>query len=523
MRNVTSTKLVPILVALLAPGLLGADLPADWHVDRSLYPKAYGVLANEHLMFPVDMSDWPVKIDRSHQLFVDDYLIAKTENITRQVHPATKHPRNPLLVPDKPWEGSGCVDQRVLRDAKTGRFRMWYGGCSVRPKLPSGTLARRPACYAESKDGLTWEKPELGLFAYEGSKANNIVLVTGCLKGIFHDPRDPDPKRRYKGLVWFDWRDPKGVPPEGYYLHASPDGIHWTRVRDEPAALNAGGYTMPCSGVGDTTTFRWDRRLGKYIGDVKFILPGKMRCRGMMESDDLIHWTRPRMTIYPDALDEPKAQIYGHIGFVYESMWIGLVRVMHTDRVKDSYKQTTVELTASRDGRHWTRVGKRDQFILLGKPDAWDPHYQDPATPPIRVGDELWFYYRSLPLWGGKRLGEDKVNRIGLATLRHDGFVSLNGGTDPGTIVTRPLTFQGKTLFVNAKIAEGGYVKAELRGTGGKAVEPYTLKQCKPVTGNVMKARVTWEGTSAIDRPQATSTRLVFELKNAKLYSFWIE
>ena len=66
----------------------------DYHVDRSLYPRAYGIVANENLMYPVDMSDWPVKIDRSRQLFVDDYLIATASNIQRQVHQPTKHRRN---------------------------------------------------------------------------------------------------------------------------------------------------------------------------------------------------------------------------------------------------------------------------------------------------------------------------------------------------------------------------------------------------------------------------------------------
>src|SRR5262245_48070852 len=30
-------------------------------------------------------------------------------------------------------------------------------------------------CYARSKDGLKWEKPELGLVEYKGSKKNNII------------------------------------------------------------------------------------------------------------------------------------------------------------------------------------------------------------------------------------------------------------------------------------------------------------------------------------------------------------
>ncbi len=112
---------------------------------------------------------------------------------------------------------------------------------------------------------------------------------------------------------------------------------------------------------------------------------------------------------------------------------------------------------------------------------------------------------------------------IGLAKLRRDGFVSLNAGDKPGTVVTRPLTFEPGTLHVNAGIADGGYLKAELRDAAGTVIRPYSLADCHPVTGDVMKAAVKWGGASELMRPQDQSLRLVFQLKNAKLYSFWIE
>jgi hypothetical protein len=86
-----------------------------------------------------------------------------------------------------------------------------------------------------------------------------------------------------------------------------------------------------------------------------------------------------------------------------------------------------------------------------------------------------------------------------------------------------PLTFEGESLFVNAEVGEGGYVKAALQRVWGDAVEPYTLAKCRPVSGDALEGRITWEGRDAIERPPATSLRLVFELKNARLYSFWIE
>ena len=502
-----------------------APNPLKYRVDKSLFRKAYGVLANEQLMFPVDMSDWPIKIDRTHQLFVDEYMIASRKNVTRQVHQLRKHPRNPLISPDKPWEGSGCVYHRVLWDEEKKRFRMWYHGYVGRVKLPSGARGRSPTCYAESKDGLTWTKPVQGLHAFQGSKANNIVILAGGLDVIFHEPHDPNPAKRYKALVWLDLKDPKGAPPEGFYLYSSPDGIHWKQDLADPVVLN---QNRTQSGIGDTTLWRWDSRLRKYIGDTKILFRrlGTMRCRGMMESDDLIHWTRPRMTFYPDGLDAPDTQIYGHMGFVYESMWIGLIRVMRTKRVADSRKQTVIQLTASRDGRHWTRVGRREEVLALGKTDDWDPHYHDPCTPPIRVRDESWFYYRSVPLFDLKKRPDTKgrkIHRIGLAMLRPDGFVSMNAGEKPGTLITRPLTTEGTRLFVNAEVAEGGYIKAELRDASGKAVGPYVVDKCTPVTGNTLKAQVTWAGGRTVQRPAGKSLRVVFRMKKAKLYSFWLD
>ena len=112
---------------------------------------------------------------------------------------------------------------------------------------------------------------------------------------------------------------------------------------------------------------------------------------------------------------------------------------------------------------------------------------------------------------------------IGLAKLRRDGFVSLNAGDKPGTVVTRPLTFHPGKLHVNAEIAPGGYLKVEVRNAAGKVVEPYDLAGCKPVTGDVLRAPVRWAGRSRLRRHTGQSLRLAFQLKNAKLYSFWID
>ena len=536
-----------LFVLVLAIGAATTDaappdpLPADWHVDRSLFQKAYGVIASEKLMYPIIMDKWPVKIDHSRQLFVDDYLIGSSENVTRQVHEMRKHPANPLVVPDKPWEYSKpqkahrAMLMLVRRNDKTGRFQMWYAGAAYHT-LASGVRARYPACYAESDDGIKWTKPELGLFEFEGSKANNIVDPAGFMRSLIFDPsrpdpNDDDPNRRYKAIFR---HERKYVPQEGFFLCTSPDGIHWKNenVLVAVRTQSGDGYTVPVTGISDGSTVRWDSTLGEYIGTPRlnmFVLESwrpdlhpterkPMRVFGMMESEDLVHWTRPRVSLYPDALDGPDAQIYRHATFEYESMWIGLLGKMQM--LRRGRKTTEVQLTASRDGRHWSRVAKREPVLPLGKPDAWDCDYPAPADGPLLVGNDLWFYYWSGPALGSK---ESIVQSIGLAILRRDGFASLNAGDECGVIVTRPLDFEGKRLHVNATVAGGGEIRVAVLDEKRKPIAGYSVGGCKAITGDGIDRPVSWTGKTDLAGLQNSKVRLRFELRNAKLYSFWID
>jgi hypothetical protein len=70
-------------------------------------------------------ADPPILLDSRKQLFLDDYLIASSQKVRRQIHPARKFPGNPVLRPTEPWEGGGAIVYgSVLWDE--GRYRMWY-------------------------------------------------------------------------------------------------------------------------------------------------------------------------------------------------------------------------------------------------------------------------------------------------------------------------------------------------------------------------------------------------------------
>ena len=127
----------------------------------------------------------PIKMGRYRQLFVDNHVIAEMQGVRQVLNQPEKHPANPLLICDRPWEGLAPFVRTVLLDDERETFRMWYLGFAP---------GQRPGCYAVSADGIHWEKPDLGLLG-----ANNMI-PWGSARGIVYSPEDPDPARRYKNL-----------------------------------------------------------------------------------------------------------------------------------------------------------------------------------------------------------------------------------------------------------------------------------------------------------------------------------
>lgn len=106
-------------------------------------------------------------------------------------------------------------------------LRMWYLG-----QGPDKEWFER-LCFATSRDGYHWEKPQLGLVEYRGSRANNLVdlnqgshHVQSCV--VFHDPEEPDPARRFKMV--FQSRKYSSVFAAAY----SSDGLVWGESPKNP-------------------------------------------------------------------------------------------------------------------------------------------------------------------------------------------------------------------------------------------------------------------------------------------------
>ena len=480
----------------------------------------------------VGQSETPIPLDATKQLFLDDYLIATSENVTRQVHALEKHPANPVLRATEPWEGGVAILYgSVLRDGD--KYRAWYHA--------AGNVG-----YAESDDGIRWTKPRLGIVEVEGEDTNLVIRREAAegepgflpdfyeVFGVHRDDRDPDPSRRYKmGFLSLDrdYRGPREDPfhrgqRRGLGVAASPDGVHWKLV-------DSWATEAICDGG---THWTFDPQREKYLlyGRTKHVAAGLMEAWGenqwvdryfwgrsvaRAESADFVHLDvtdpgKAPVVMTADADDPPGTEIYSLQVFPYESVYIGLVQAFHN---QPDTCHLDLQLAVSRDSVHFTRVGDRRPFIPIGPVASWDRFNNSVANnPPIPVGDELRFYYGGRTSRHSPYQGQDKGEPgggIGLGTIRRDRFVSLSASFDGGRIVTKPLKLQGGRLHLNAK-ADFGRIVVEALDADGRFVA-----RSKPIREDGLDVAVAWEEGNVEDLRSPVVLRIT--IQNALLFALW--
>jgi len=463
------------------------------------------------------------------QLFIDDYIIGELKGVEKVLNRPIKHPNNPLIVHNKPWEkGSEGGQSSVMYDREEKIFKMWYGIWLADAKPSEETLY-----YATSRDGIRWQKPIINK-----KGGTNIVFspkIAGFQSaGIFKDPVETDPSRRYKML----FSAAQDGTSKTWSVNAaySPDGIHWTAEPENPI--------IPFSDVQSCPLF--DMQRGQYICMLRFG-PPNTRLVSRIESEDFVHWS-PKVTVLRRTkLDEPfVTKLYGMRIMTYGKSYLGFLSTYHGETIKPIPKdklwmdKMNVQLTFSRNGVTWSRVGARGAipaarmnderdwktvaeqatFMPYGEHGKdWDWGMVYVCQPPLVVGDEIRIYYRGHTgrHWWNYH-GDRPTFGIGLATLRLDGFVSINAEKQ-GTMTTKPFVFIGDTIEVNANAA-GGSIRVEALDAAGKVIEGFAKEDCTPMTTDSVRHVLKWKGKSDCQLIQARPIKLRFYLKKAKLYSF---
>lgn len=488
----------------------GIRLPEDWppqNIDpHNTEPMPVPYLASPPAVIPVDVG---------RQLFVDNFLVQQTD-LQRQFHLPVKYEANPVLKPETALEvntnGNALAGPKsggLWWDAAEQVFKFWY---------EAGWL--NTICYATSRDGLHWDRPNLDILP-----GSNRVLPLGLKCDswtVVPDYWTKDPQQKYKLFV-----RPPGRTGGGVSL-VSPDGIHWTNQ-------------TPTGPTGDRSTMFYNPFRQKWVYSLRSAFRG--RSRHYWEHEDFLAgatWNSGEPVVWAavDKLDLPDpdikepAQLYNLDAVAYESLMLGFYEI-HLGPNNDLCakvglpKITELNFAYSRDGFHWSRPDRRPA-IRAERRDVWDRGYVQSLGNLCCVrGDQLWFYYIGFQGNTNKLKGSSSGNGMydraatGVAFLRRDGFASMDAGTAPGTLTTRPLRFSGTQLFVNAAGGHGE-LRAEMLGEDGRVIEPFTTANCAPVRADSTIANVAWKGAADLSALRERPVRIRFTLTNGSLYSFWV-
>ena len=460
-------------------------------------------------------------IPRDRFLLLDSRIIDSTINARLTLGSVKKHPANPLFVADKPWEPRyDNMYPNVIFDAEEQLYKCWYCPFIIDERTTKTPPAKRnptathymsakpnkrdeAILYATSKDGVHWEKPKLGLVEFGGNKRNNIVVRGPSGAGVYKDPHEKNPARRYKAFY---------AAQVGYMqlIRFSPDGLNWEpEIRCPEIAIQSDCHA----------NMVWSPELQKYVGIVRhydrFPIVGNRKI-ARTESADGLKWTRSELIIE----GTPKNQMHDMVIFRAGGVFLGLLGVMDYPSVKsmEGVRQQ-IELAWSPDSYMWQRILPGTPLIANSPAKAkeygtmpYDWGAMFPSQPVIRENEVQIFYGASD--W---YFFDWRKSGLALATLRPDGWAGFapDDTTKHAVITTTPVSPTGSQLRVSADVQNGGWLRATVLDAEGKQ-----LATSQAITRTGSDAIVDWDRNFQLSTAEGKRVRLKFEFAKAKLYSF---
>ncbi|MDO5567210.1 MAG: hypothetical protein Q4G59_11185 [Planctomycetia bacterium] len=471
-----------------------------------------------------------VQLGDQRELFIDDYLIASMDNVSLVVHEPDR--KEISMVMDKPWEGCGCGYHTVLYDAKLKIYRIYYKSWH-HPSVPeAGNHKDRRVRIAmiESKDGIHWTRPNLGLVDYGGNKDNNLLFASGHDFSPFIDlnPKTK-PEERYKAM---------GSPGNaGLYAWSSPDGIHWTKMKKSFV------YTK---GAFDSQNLAfWSVTENCYVAYFRTVVGGT-RYVDRIVSDDFINWKFEGRLKFPKG-EGPiyRAQYYVNQIFAYyraPQIYIGFPA-----RYVDNQMTESAKLLPEWDKRIARSTGKGREMrfgtavtdtVFITSRDGISFRQSNNVflRPGLRTKDN-WSYGDNYLSWNvveTDSLDADSPRELSMYgtesyftgvetifrrfTIRIDGFSSISANNKEGCVVTKPLVFKGKELSLNYRTSAAGLLFVEVCDVNGKTLPGFAKADCDSID-----RRVSWKGKSDLSALAGKAVVLKFHMLEADIYSLKFE
>jgi hypothetical protein len=442
-----------------------------------------------------------VELGAQRELFVDEHLIERMEGAALKLH--KPEAQDVALVCDEPWEGNTSGYFTLFQDGDL--FRCYYRGSH------HGEAGGRPSqagvtCYAESRDGITWVKPKLGLVEFNGSKENNIIRMgEGCSNFAPFKDANPNcaPEAQYKALASTGDEKTRKLKPS-LQAYQSADGLRWTRMREEPV-ITAGSFDSQNTAFYDTERgeYRayWRYFTGGYT-DERGWKPKGVRAIRTASSKDFLHWENQADLAY--GKDAPEVQLYTNAVRPYARAC--QILLGFPTRYQPKHSQVEPVFMSSRDGVNFKRW--EEPLIPITAPKDRDWNRSNYMTCGVL---QLPGKEGELSVYASEAYYQGPGSRIRRFRIREDGFVSVSA--KDGVMVTKPLTFSGGKLVLN--LISRGETRVEVQDADGKVIPGFAMGDCRPIKGDYTNHEVVWKGGSLAQK----TVRLRFELKDADLFA----
>jgi len=453
----------------------------------------------------------PMNIGSRLELFVDSGLIDTMTGADLRLHSPV--PRETVLTFDQPWEGRHCGYVTIIKDGNL--YRLYYRGLSV--DKGDGSNAEC-TCYAESADGIHFEKPKLGLFEINGTRDNNAILHD--MPPFSHNfapfldarPGIP-PEERYKALA--------GVSTSGLAAFVSADGLHWRKMREEPV-ITKGAFDS------QNVAF-WSESEQCYVCYFRTWTEtnyGGFRSISRTTSQDFLNWTEPVEMSFGDT---PREHLYTnqtrpyfrapHIYVSTAARFMQGRRVVPADQAatlgvkpEDLADCSDTVLMTSRGGNRYERTFM-EGFVRPGIGlSNWTTRANYAACGVVPTSDtEMSMYVQR-----GYGQQSQYLQRL---SLRTDGFVSVHAPYAGGEFRTKPLLFTGNNLVINYSTSAAGSIRVEIQDEAGTPIAGYTREDAAEIIGDEIAHTVRWKGIADFAKLAGKIVRLRFIMKDADLYS----
>ncbi|MBP5640582.1 MAG: hypothetical protein J6X55_13945 [Victivallales bacterium] len=457
------------------------------------------------------------KLGTSRELLWDEEMIAEKDGVSLTLHRSVA--REVSLVHDAPWEGNVCCYHTILRD-DAGKYRMYYRGATYK----MGEDHPQVSCCAISDDGITWTKPDLGLFEFKGSTHNNIVWMGDSAAHNFTPFLDTNPACeadcRYKAIG--------GDQKSGLRLYVSSDGFHWKQFGDQPIIKE---------GLFDSqNTACYDNVRQCYVSYSRTLLPvvSGIYFRAIQRciSTDMLHWSHPELIEFVDG--EPEMELYTNAILPYyrcPQVMVGFPKRFVPNR-KTAYDlfggdglpgMSDGLFMSSRDGMRFHRCP--EAFVRPGlQHERWINRNNMTAWGLVETPSDIPGTPNELSIYTTEAYYSEQPNRIRRMTIRLDGFISVQAPYAGGSFTTKLLSFDADaddvSLLLNASTSGAGCITCEILDGEGVPVPGFSMDESIPVYADDIDIPMAWKNGGSLKELVGKPISLRFNMVDADIYSF---